>query len=645
MPTSTYTTTTSTTTKRYRSAGKLDDQVAMEGDGAFMGLNSYMDETILPEGIVSTAKNVRMDSGKIQVRKGLDFLAGGVTLTYSTTSGQEEQVFGAGRFSSPADQTEWILSATKSKAVLWNKDNTGGKYVSFYGVTVAASAVTTGTEKITMSSHTFQTGDTVQVATSDTIPTGLAINTTYYVIDSGTNDIQLATTLALATAGTAINITSQGAGNHTITNVVITTQNAQVLQSFQKVFIFRSGARPLVWDGVMTDTNGDNTVDSTFKGVTMTASDASSGIAMPNAEWGIHFRNRIICPWTDDSDNSMVLSDLLDHEQFPNTGKHFINKGSADFLVGISPYSEDQLLILNRHSVHIFNNVTTIASSNSYEITRQYGCVARKTIVQSGPNTYFLSDAGVMVITPGIDPAKGLGIAISKATGEQKPLSEPINDFIQTIDFTPSVVEKAVSIVHDNKLYVAVPTGDSTDNNSVAVYDLFTDNWISIDTFGEAAFSVEDFVIAAHGSDPERKRLFITNKTGWYLYEENTLDDSGREVGSTSESGTTAITGQIISRAMTFDDPTQKRFKRGQLACEVADGDNFTIKSVTREPDKTDTVRTITATAAEENIKKFSIKRPGYACSIQIDVTGGRPAFRHVLVEGSSQYRTPRDVE
>ncbi len=630
---------------RYRGYGQLDDQPIRGGDAAFVGLNSYLDETTLGEGLVSTAKNVRMDSGKIQVRKGLDFLAGGVTLTYATTSGQEEQVFGAGLFSSPADQTEWILSATRFKSILWNKSNTSGKYVSYYGVTVAASDVTTGTEKITMSSHTFQTGDTVQVSTSGGLPSGLSANTTYYVIDSGTNDIQLATTLALATAGTAINLTSQGSGNHTITNVVIAAQNAQVLQSFQKVFIFRDGARPLVWDGVMTDTNGDGTVDSTFKGVTMTASDASSGIAMPNAAYGVHFRNRMILPWADDSANSLVLSDLLDHEQFPNTGKHYINKGSADELVGITPYAEDQLLIFNRRSVHIFNNVTTIASSNTYEITRQYGCVARKTIVQSGPNTYFLSDAGVMVITPGIDPGKGLGIAISKATGEQKPLSEPINDFIQTIDFTPAVVSKAVSVVHDNKLYVAVPTGDSTDNNSVAVYDLLTDNWISIDTFGEAAFSVEDFVIAAHGNDPERKRLFITNKTGWYLYEQNSLDDSGREVGSTSESGTTAITGQVITRSYTFADPTQKRFKRGQLACEVASGDTFTIKSVTREPDKTDTVRTISATATEENIKKFSIKRPGYACSVQIDVTAGRPAFRHVLVEGTSQYRSPRDVE
>ena len=631
---------------KYRSTGNLDDQAIQAGDAAFVGVNSYMDETTLQEGMVSTAKNVRFDSGKIQVRGGLDFLAGSVTLTYASGT---EQCFGSSLFSSPVDQSEWILNATKSKAVLWNKSNTSGKYVSYYSATVAASGTPfgTGTDKITISSHTFQTGDSVQVSTSGSLSgTGITAGTTYYVIDSGTNDIKLATTLANATAGTpVVDLTGQGSGNHTITNVVIATQDVHIMQAFEKVFIFRSGARPLVWNGSMTDTNGDGTVDSTFMGVTMTATDAGSGIAMPNAEWGIHFRNRIILPWTDDSANSMVLSDILDHEQFPNTGKHYINKGSADELVGISPYSEDQILIFNRRSVHIFNNVTTVAASNTYEITRQYGCVARKTIVQSGPNTYFLSDAGVMVVTPGVDPAKGLGIAISKAAGEQVPLSAPINDFIATIDFTPSVVSKAVSVVHDNKLYVAVPTGDSTDNNSVAVFDLLTNNWISIDTFGEAAFSVQDFVIAAHGSDPERKRLFITNKLGWFLYEENTLDDSGREIGSTSESGTTAVTAQVVSRSYTLGDPGQKRWKRGQLACNVSNGDAFTIKSVTREPDKTDTIRTIAGTATEEQINKFSIKRPGYACSLQLDVTAGRPTFRHLTIEASSQYRTQRDVE
>jgi len=56
-------------------------------------------------------------------------------------------------------------------------------------------------------------------------------------------------------------------------------------------------------------------------------------------------------------------------------------------------------------------------------------------------------------------------------------------------------------------------------------------------------------------------------------------------------------------------------------------------------------VRTIAGTSTEEQINKFSIKRPAYACSVQIDVTAGRPTFRHCLIEGSSQYRTQTDVE
>ena len=105
------------------------------------------------------------------------------------------------------------------------------------------------------------------------------------------------------------------------------------------------------------------------------------------------------------------------------------------------------------------------------------------------------------------------------------------------------------------------------------------------------------------------------------------------------------MTAQVVSRSYTLGDPGQKRWKRGQLACNVSNGDAFTIKSVTREPDKTDTIRTIAGTATEEQINKFSIKRPGYACSLQLDVTAGRPTFRHLTIEASSQYRTQRDVE
>ncbi len=88
-------------------------------------------------------------------------------------------------------------------------------YVEF----VNPSAINTATEEITVTKD-YTTADPVIFRTNGTIPTGLANNTTYYVIRVSATVIKLASSSANATAGTAINITSQGAGVHTIVSKV-----------------------------------------------------------------------------------------------------------------------------------------------------------------------------------------------------------------------------------------------------------------------------------------------------------------------------------------------------------------------------------------------------------------------------------------
>ncbi len=64
---------------------------------------------------------------------------------------------------------------------------------------------------------TLQTKTEVTLTTSAAdLPAPLAIDTVYYVILVADQNIQLATTSALAEAGTAINITDAGTGTHTI---------------------------------------------------------------------------------------------------------------------------------------------------------------------------------------------------------------------------------------------------------------------------------------------------------------------------------------------------------------------------------------------------------------------------------------------
>lgn len=94
-----------------------------------------------------------------------------------------------------------------------------GPYKSFNGST----AVSTVNDTITMSSHPFITGDQITYSngggTSITASTGLLTNGgTYYVIKNSIDNIKLATSLANANAGTAIDLTVVGSGsNHSIT--------------------------------------------------------------------------------------------------------------------------------------------------------------------------------------------------------------------------------------------------------------------------------------------------------------------------------------------------------------------------------------------------------------------------------------------
>jgi hypothetical protein len=87
-------------------------------------------------------------------------------------------------------------------------------------LTFSGTAVNTTSEVITIGSHWFSTGDRVTYKNGGgtTIP-GLVNNTTYWIIKSSSTAVKLASTLANANAGTAVNLTGAGVGSsHTLSN-------------------------------------------------------------------------------------------------------------------------------------------------------------------------------------------------------------------------------------------------------------------------------------------------------------------------------------------------------------------------------------------------------------------------------------------
>ncbi len=92
------------------------------------------------------------------------------------------------------------------------------------------SNVNTVADTITITANGYATGLTVRLTTTGTLPGGLALATNYFVIVVDANTFQLASSLANAVAGTAIDLTSQGSSGatNTVTATALSGGQAQL---------------------------------------------------------------------------------------------------------------------------------------------------------------------------------------------------------------------------------------------------------------------------------------------------------------------------------------------------------------------------------------------------------------------------------
>ena len=111
-----------------------------------------------------------------------------------------------------------LVAYSESSAVVSSMRFEAAAAVTFTAITEAATA-SAATDKWTVAS-VYTTGDLIQFTTATSLPTAvggnLAVATDYYVIYVSATEIRIARTLALAYAGTYIDMTSAGVGIHTI---------------------------------------------------------------------------------------------------------------------------------------------------------------------------------------------------------------------------------------------------------------------------------------------------------------------------------------------------------------------------------------------------------------------------------------------
>lgn len=100
---------------RHRAYFPLDDAPALDGDGAWSGVNARLDPSQLPAGTAAAAVNMRFDTGRPSTRKGIRILPWGAQ-GYQGTASEQILPYGSVRlaetFQDPIAGVEWLVIVT-----------------------------------------------------------------------------------------------------------------------------------------------------------------------------------------------------------------------------------------------------------------------------------------------------------------------------------------------------------------------------------------------------------------------------------------------------------------------------------------------------------------------------------------------------
>lgn len=377
--------------------------------------------------------------------------------------------------------------------------------------------------------------------------------------------------------------------------------------------IYRPVQPPMSWDM--------NTTTHAF--VVVPTGPNSGGaplINMPAADWGMPFASRFVLPWSRDQ---LIFSDILGAGTYdPSQTQFRILPGTNDWIVGAFPYQMARLLVLYRKSVHTIFLDGTLSIAASYELTRNFGCIARRTVVNCGTKIVWLSDIGVVQMEVNNELS---------LQNTEKPLSDDINDIITSINW--AYASNAVACFWNNRYYLAVPIGTQTLNQTILVYNFLNQMWESIDTYPGAYDVINFHVISYNGT----KRIFTVGTYGYVsLLEENTTDEWGQGSSTTQY----AITGSLKTRNYLAGTHDIKSVRRFQLEANLTCGDTFTSQYVLTNPDYTPTAQSYVATSTTDVTLRNRVGgRRGTSGRLEILTQVGRPEFTAVLAESSVNTR------
>ena len=395
----------------------------------------------------------------------------------------------------------------------------------------------------------------------------------------------------------------------------------------------------------------------------------SGGYAhMPAPRFAVYHNRRLWMPWeyvakstegkydphTDQEGNQirdeLIASDILDHDTYDQIFNQFrVNAGKADRIVGMLSFSDNQLVVFNRNSIHVIlkpdraAGVTDLRNYSTQLLTSEIGCNARRTIVQIGPSIFFLSDNGLY------------GVSFQdlyNLRGNQIPLSEPIQSTIDRIN--KEHVDKSIGLYFNNRYYLAVPLDGSTLNNAILVFSFLNGGWESVDLIPNdllprgSVFDIENMFVAGEGDD---RAIYVVNETGALHKLESQENGKDRLVTYIGQPSPVEydIQGIARTRQYTMKDLDRKKFREIEIHLEsnVSGVVDIDIDGIFENPDANTDIGTISSItgstlAANEDISLRSRigNNRAYGMQVEIKNTQGIPQLRATKVSAIVDFRS-----
>jgi len=378
-------------------------------------------------------------------------------------------------------------------------------------------------------------------------------------------------------------------------------------------------------------------------------------IHQPAAPWGIVHERRLWMPYWYTSGSTpadrgirdeIVASDIMDFDTVDVIGNQFRpSAGQSDYLVQLTPFTKDSLVVFNRKSIHLMTGISgSLADVSTNVVTTEIGCSARKSVVQVANQIMFLSDQGLYAVT---------FIDEYNLRGTGMPISETIQPFIDRIN--QDYVHLSCAVYFDNRYWLALPLNSESGAlasklNTIIVYSFLNGGFESIDTVNSTEFAIRELIVGKEGS---QNALYLTTEEGGV----HKVDgfEGGDVVSLTAGQAipaTIPVVSQITTRQYDADSLDRKKFSRAEFHIKsgsetVTDGD---ITFITEEPDSTSTATSIssligsTLPADEDSSLRMRVNKRGFGIQADFKPNTGRPFLRAVKVDAQITDRATTSI-